>query len=100
LPENNRHWTTNWEFRVSDKPPTTNVYAGHEDFSGTTISLQAAAARRFPSCASTSSSSRRHTDRPKDAYGVRAILPRPEGRGLPRTGSVHPLRPAGGGAAQ
>src|SRR5690606_26895511 len=45
------------------------------------------AARRFPSCASTSSSSRRHTDRPKDAYGVRAILPRPEGRGLPRTGS-------------
>src|SRR5690606_22240683 len=42
----------------------------------------------FPSCASTSSSSRRHTDRPKDAYGVRAILPRPEGRGLPRTGSA------------
>src|SRR5690606_35983789 len=39
LPENNRHWTTNWEFRVSDKPPTTNVYAGHEDFSGTTIYL-------------------------------------------------------------
>src|SRR5690554_3654677 len=36
LPENNRHWTTNWEFRVSDKPPTTNVYAGHGDFSGTT----------------------------------------------------------------
>src|SRR5690606_20852247 len=36
LPENNRHWTTNWEFRVSYKPPTTNVYAGHEDFSGTT----------------------------------------------------------------
>src|SRR5690606_28457941 len=28
------------------------------------------------------------TDRPKDAYGVRAILPRPEGRGLPRTGSI------------
>src|SRR5690554_5699374 len=39
LPENNRHWTTNWEFRVSDKPPTTNVYAGHEDFSGTTNSV-------------------------------------------------------------
>src|SRR5690606_9445136 len=40
------------------------------------------------SSASTSNSSRRHTDRPKDAYGVRAILPRPEGRGLPRTGST------------
>ncbi len=36
------------------------------------------------------SSSRRHTDRPKDACGVRAILPRPEGRGLPRTGSPSP----------
>src|SRR5690606_10170482 len=43
------------------------------------------------SSASTSNSSRRHTDRPKDAYGVRAILPRPEGRGLPRTGSFHRL---------
>src|SRR5690606_28415365 len=40
------------------------------------------------SSASTSNSSRRHTDRPKDAYGVPAILPRPEGRGLPRTGST------------
>src|SRR5690606_7694291 len=39
LPENNCHWTTNWEFRVSDKPPTTNVYAGHGDFSGTTKSF-------------------------------------------------------------
>ena len=37
------------------------------------------------SSANTSNSSRRHTDRPKDAYGVRAILPRPGGRGLPRT---------------
>jgi len=34
-----------------------------------------------------SNSCRRRTD-PKDAYGVRAILARPEGRGLPRTGST------------
>jgi len=26
----------------------------------------------------------------KDANGVRAILPRPEGRGLPRTWSIYP----------
>src|SRR5690606_9236022 len=39
LPENNRHWTTNWEFRVSDKTPSTKVYAGHGEFSGTTTSF-------------------------------------------------------------
>ncbi len=30
------------------------------------------------------------TLKPKDAFAVRAILPRPERRGLPRTGSIHP----------
>ena len=39
----------------------------------------AAGVRPSKSSASTSSRSRRHTDRPKDAYGVRAILPHPEG---------------------
>jgi putative transposase len=43
--------------------------------------------RQFPSCASTSSSSRHRTETtPKDGYAD-AILPRPKERGLPRTGS-------------
>src|SRR5690606_20194327 len=52
------------------------------------------------SSASTSNSSRRHTDRPKAAYGVRAILPRPEGRGLPRPAPAAPLGQAGFRQAQ
>tara|TARA_R110001583_G_scaffold28481_2_gene101012 strand:+ start:8953 stop:9438 length:486 start_codon:yes stop_codon:yes gene_type:complete len=53
-------------------------------------SPEAAAALPSKSSASTSSSSRHHTDRRKDAYGVRAILPRPEGRSLPRTEPTFP----------
>ena len=50
------------------------------------ISPPPAVARRSISCASTSSTSVRRTE-PNHGYAVRAILPRPERRGLPRTGS-------------
>ena len=41
----------------------------------------------LPSSGNTSDNSKRRIDRPKDGQAVRAILPRPEGRCLPRTGS-------------
>ena len=45
------------------------------------------------SSASTSSSSRRLIEgKPEDGYAVRAILPRPEERGLPRIGSIRTAR--------
>ena len=53
---------------------------------------EAAAVPPSKSSASTSNSSKRHINRPKDGYAVRAILPRPEGRGLPRTGVSRPHR--------
>src|SRR5690606_29589342 len=70
---------------------TTRVSArscGAVRFGRPPTSQAVAAVHPSRSSASTSNSSRRHTDRPKDAYGVPAILPRPEGRGLPRTGSI------------
>src|SRR5690606_849198 len=69
---------------------TTRVSArscGAVRFGRPPTSQAVAAVHPSRSSASTSNSSRRHTDRPKDAYGVPAILPRPEGRDLPRTGS-------------
>ena len=49
------------------------------------------AALRSPSCASPSNSSTRRTET-RDGYAVRAMLPRPERRGLSRTGSIAELR--------
>src|SRR5690606_26652744 len=69
---------------------TTRVSArscGAVRFGRPPTSQAVAAVHPSRSSASTSNSSRRHTHRPKDAYGVPAILPRPEGRDLPRTGS-------------
>jgi len=48
------------------------------------ISPVAVAVRPSRSSASTSNNNRRRINRQKDGCAVRAILPRPEGRGLPR----------------
>ncbi|MBU4357574.1 MAG: hypothetical protein KJ822_19845, partial [Proteobacteria bacterium] len=53
------------------------------------VTVAAVAVRPSRSSASTSNNNRRRINRQKDGCAVRAILPRPEGRGLSRIWSIN-----------